>query len=672
MSDDSFYNIRPDLKPGVIPGSEEEQSQQKRPSKIPENTKDFEKVLNAGKDKPTENINEIAKAIPEEKDQAVKIDPLTTKKETQEAFVKESIQPDVDPRFNQSPTMAKESKVAPKLGEELTIAPAEEPRSKLHIETSPTQGKDLPIDKQVADKGNTPESLIQKAAPLQKTEMQTPANSLYEKPNIAPTKNETPKIVAEQKSDVNTSVGKTDTHTQLADATQPTNAQKVTPNKQEFSTQPPENKADRSLHTTEQSNAQPITTTEKPTMAAHKPAVNSIDKQTVPSEKPIVAAEKPIAPAEKPIAPAEKPIVAAEKPIVASDRTRPVDRPMIGKKTDNQATDAQKPTPSPYKPIRDLGTSMMSQSITQAPKKTEIPTQKSTTPPPLPTTTKHAEEIPVTQDRTDTIQTRSETPTEKPTESPKEKPTERPSEKTAESPKEKSTITAKAMDTPTQTPVPPSKENSPKTVAAPPIATDIARPKDPVQKLSKGGKKAAKTEKTQTQEAPIQQTTGSDVNLLSGGTSQQGTVAPLAEAPKPMAGQVGQQIQTIINQIVKHMTVTTTSSQVDTRMTIKNLDGFKGVTVTVTSFPTARGEINIIFENLTQEGKNILDLDENRAILKQGLDQKQFTVHMITTTTSTIDRTFSDTNLAQKQERGDSRDEQSDQRQQNQRDKEKE
>lgn len=89
----------------------------------------------------------------------------------------------------------------------------------------------------------------------------------------------------------------------------------------------------------------------------------------------------------------------------------------------------------------------------------------------------------------------------------------------------------------------------------------------------------------------------------------------------------------LMQQIVDQLTIATAPTQADTTITLKNMPQFEGVSVTVTTYPTARGEINISFENLTQAGKQILDLVDNRNALQQALDQKGYIVHMITTTT---------------------------------------
>lgn len=92
----------------------------------------------------------------------------------------------------------------------------------------------------------------------------------------------------------------------------------------------------------------------------------------------------------------------------------------------------------------------------------------------------------------------------------------------------------------------------------------------------------------------------------------------------------------LMQQIVDQIAVYANATQTDTTITLKNIPQFEGVNVTVTSYSTAKGEINITFENLTQAGKHILDLADNRNALMDALKDKGLLVHMITTTT--IDR----------------------------------
>ncbi|CRX37748.1 hypothetical protein [Estrella lausannensis] len=97
------------------------------------------------------------------------------------------------------------------------------------------------------------------------------------------------------------------------------------------------------------------------------------------------------------------------------------------------------------------------------------------------------------------------------------------------------------------------------------------------------------------------------------------TLKPVAKVPQVIMDVV----EKITNEVKHDITKTT--------IVLKDAGIFTGVEVTVTSFKTARSEINIQFSNMTQEAKNVLET--NLDALKQALDQKGYTVHMIAATT---------------------------------------
>lgn len=68
-----------------------------------------------------------------------------------------------------------------------------------------------------------------------------------------------------------------------------------------------------------------------------------------------------------------------------------------------------------------------------------------------------------------------------------------------------------------------------------------------------------------------------------------------------------------------------------TVITLKNSGIFNDVEVTITSFRSAKSELNIQFSNLTQEAKSVLEI--NLDALKQALNDKGHTVHIITAST---------------------------------------
>lgn len=172
MTPDSFFQINRNLKPGVIARDDgSDQYRVYKPKEPPNTTKDFKEIL----EKPDEKTNDKAKTIPEEKDSTTLINPMTTKEKKVETFIDLTTKPlnEIDPRFNQITSMAKDSKLSPKLGTELAVAPGEEPRAQPYVEpkveevtTVVKATQELPI-----------------AVPLDKVIMKTPANITIEKPN---------------------------------------------------------------------------------------------------------------------------------------------------------------------------------------------------------------------------------------------------------------------------------------------------------------------------------------------------------------------------------------------------------------------------------------------------------------------------------------------------------
>lgn len=339
---DKFFHINPDVKPGAIHRDDPNNYRVYKPENPPNSSKNFEKILDKEHEKPADDVNETAKKAPGTKEENALKDPTTSKEKKLEAFVKETSMPEIDPRFNQAPTLGKDSKIAPKLGKELLIAPADEPRAMGFVEEAPKEkGKVTLPGEQLLDKGKTEEGVV-KALPTDDLAMKLP-----------------------------------------------------------------------------------------------------------------------------------------------KDRTK----------------------------------------------------------------------------------------------------------------------------------------------------EEITKPEN----LSKDAKM------TTDQQA---------VNLMSSQTNE--TQIPLTKtAPTAKPVQSAEQIRELANQIADKITITKTTSQVDTSVKLTNIPKFEGVTVTVTTYPTAKGEINITFENLTQEGKMILDMADNRAALRQSLDQRGYIVHMVTTTTTTIEKNYAESSTAGKDSRGD-------------------
>ncbi len=105
-------------------------------------------------------------------------------------------------------------------------------------------------------------------------------------------------------------------------------------------------------------------------------------------------------------------------------------------------------------------------------------------------------------------------------------------------------------------------------------------------------------------------------------TTSEGVV--FREAPKPVSD-----LKELLQQLAETLQVTKAEGKTDTTITLKYPPLFQGVQVTLTSFETARGEFNLSFTNLTQQAKNLLDLNMNA--FRLGMEQKGHILHMITT-----------------------------------------
>jgi hypothetical protein len=96
---------------------------------------------------------------------------------------------------------------------------------------------------------------------------------------------------------------------------------------------------------------------------------------------------------------------------------------------------------------------------------------------------------------------------------------------------------------------------------------------------------------------------------------------------------VDENMQLLIQQVIKQMYTVSQEGQTDTVMTVQYPPLFENATITVTAFDTARGQFNISIENLTQAAQRLLDLDQNRNSLISALHEKGYNVVQFQTTT---------------------------------------
>ncbi len=121
---------------------------------------------------------------------------------------------------------------------------------------------------------------------------------------------------------------------------------------------------------------------------------------------------------------------------------------------------------------------------------------------------------------------------------------------------------------------------------------------------------------------------------------QGATVTPYAPVQdinvQPIKGDVvisKSNIQDIVNQLIEKAYEMSLDGKTETTITLKHPPILQGANLIVTSFDSAKNEFNIAFENLSQQGKYLLDLSANQALLLNALHEKGYAVHIFTTTT---------------------------------------
>lgn len=171
-------------------------------------------------------------------------------------------------------------------------------------------------------------------------------------------------------------------------------------------------------------------------------------------------------------------------------------------------------------------------------------------------------------------------------------------------------------------------------------------PNEMFARLSTEGKNAAdstvmglsgdKKEKFTTRFA-TEQSDLSYVNPLATSTTTQAPINTAEIKTEPPVSKAAE-LQALITQIVDKAYQMELDGKTETTVLLKHPPLFAGANLVVTSFDTARGEFNISFENLTQAAKYVLDMQANRDSLKLALEQKGYAVHIVTTTTTPIER----------------------------------
>ncbi len=105
--------------------------------------------------------------------------------------------------------------------------------------------------------------------------------------------------------------------------------------------------------------------------------------------------------------------------------------------------------------------------------------------------------------------------------------------------------------------------------------------------------------------------------------------------PTPVVGVTS--LQEIVNELVKHLYTVEKKGQTDTVLVLQYPPAFKDAKIIVSSFDTAKGQLNIAFENLTQEAQHLINLDANRQSLIEALHKYGYNVQNMFATTITTE-----------------------------------
>lgn len=133
---------------------------------------------------------------------------------------------------------------------------------------------------------------------------------------------------------------------------------------------------------------------------------------------------------------------------------------------------------------------------------------------------------------------------------------------------------------------------------------------------------------------PREQTDIAAVNPL--GTIQTSKIESNTPISTPQRSHMVE-MQEMVDQIVSKLYILKVDGKTETTISLKHPPLFAGADVKVTGFDSARGEFNVTFENLSPDAKRMLDLAANQGDLRNALEQKGYVVHIITTTTTTIE-----------------------------------
>jgi hypothetical protein len=118
------------------------------------------------------------------------------------------------------------------------------------------------------------------------------------------------------------------------------------------------------------------------------------------------------------------------------------------------------------------------------------------------------------------------------------------------------------------------------------------------------------------------------------------------------------ELQAVIDRLVKSIQQIEIDGKTDTVIEINEAGvlsergPFAGARITVSEFKSATHQLNITIDNLTPEGKLLVDLPQNRTALLNMLAERGYTVQMMQTTTTMLDSSPILRDAAKQEERG--------------------
>lgn len=115
--------------------------------------------------------------------------------------------------------------------------------------------------------------------------------------------------------------------------------------------------------------------------------------------------------------------------------------------------------------------------------------------------------------------------------------------------------------------------------------------------------------------------------------SQYNSIQAVHHTSPGKIGSVTSPIHDIVTELIDKLTIIKTQGQTDTSVTLNMPGIFKGTIIVISQFESAPNQLNLAFENLTQQAKLLLDSLANRETLLASLSKEGYTVQNMTTTT---------------------------------------